>query len=85
MLAFISTPIGELASPSAIDCKGGFFISHGGAPCQEIYKHRGALRGTSRFGFAGVSNAPNIEVGLFKHKERARVLVFVDVRTERTE
>jgi len=31
------------------------------------------LRGTSRFGFAGVPNAPNIELSLFKHKERARV------------
>ena len=35
-------------------------------------KHRSALRGTFRFGFAGVPNAPNIELGLFKHKERAR-------------
>jgi len=31
------------------------------------------LRGTSRFGFAGVPNAPNIELSQFKHKERARV------------
>ena len=31
------------------------------------------MRGTSRFGFAGVPNAPNIELGLFEHKERARV------------
>ena len=31
------------------------------------------LRGTSQFGFAGASNAPNIELGLFKHKERAWV------------
>ena len=35
-------------------------------------KHRSALRGTFRFGFAGVPNAPNIERWLFKHKERAR-------------
>ena len=27
--------------------------------------HRSALRGTSRFGFAGVPNAPNIELSLF--------------------
>ena len=32
-----------------------------------------ALRGTSRFCFAGVANAPDIELSLFKHKERARV------------
>ena len=31
------------------------------------------MRGTSRFGFAGVPNAPNIELSLSKHKERARV------------
>ena len=36
-------------------------------------EQRSALRGTSRFGFAGVHNAPNIELGLSKHKERARV------------
>ena len=36
--------------------------------------HRSALRGgTSRFGFAGVPNAPNIDLGHLKHKERARV------------
>ena len=34
--------------------------------------HRSALRGTFRFGFAGVPNAPNIELGPFKYKERAR-------------
>ena len=37
--------------------------------------HRSALRGTSRFGFAGVPNAPNIELSILKHKERARVSV----------
>ena len=36
-------------------------------------EHRSALRGTSRFGFAGVLNALNIELSIFKHKERARV------------
>ena len=35
-------------------------------------EYRSALHGTFRFGFAGVRNAPNIELGLFKHKERAR-------------
>ena len=38
-----------------------------------FYEHRSALRGTSRFGFDGVPNAPNIELDLFKLKERARV------------
>jgi len=33
--------------------------------CSHINEHRSALRGTSRFGFAGVPNAPNIELGLF--------------------
>jgi len=39
----------------------------------KVNEHMNALRGTSRFGFAGVPNAPNIELGLLKHKERARV------------
>ena len=31
----------------------------------KVQQHRSALRGTSRFGFAGVPNAPNIELSLF--------------------
>jgi len=31
-----------------------------------------ALDDDAQFGFAGVPNAPNIILGLFKHKERAR-------------
>jgi hypothetical protein len=57
--------VGRLARAFTKTCFSHFF--------QNKYEHRSALRGTPRFGFAGVPNALNVELNLLTLLEVALV------------